>query len=683
MNARQVGIKNFRLLRDVQMALDERVTVVVGRNNSGKTSLAELFHRLLSEKPVFRLEDFSLEACNCFWDAFLKQAAGADNDEVRALIPSIEVRITFEYPKGATDLGSLSDLVVDLNPETEEAVALIRYDLGPGKIEPLFEGFDESLTTAKPPDKTAFFSKLRERVPRLFGVSLAAVDPQDPSNERSLDWQLLHRLLQCDFVNADRGLDDTTRRDKDVLGKVIEALFMTAMADSASPEDHEAAKALSDAVEEMQDGMDGEFHTFLEPLKQALNLLGYPGLGDPGLGLEVTLDPQKLFQNHTHVRYAGAEGLSLPETYNGLGSRNLILILLQLLQFFREQAARAVSPVAHLVFIEEPEAHLHPQMQEAFIRMLSRVAEFFAEEYGGGHRWPVQFVVSTHSPHLANEASFDSIRYFMVAPELEPARSRATVVKDLRDGLGGEPVEDREFLHKYMTLTRCDLLFADKAVLIEGATERLMMPRMIEKADEGQTGCPSLASQYVSVVEVGGAYAHRFFGLLEFLELRTLVITDLDSVDAERKKCAVSKGVATSNACIGNWFGNQGVSAAELIARTDAEKSTASRRLAYQVPEVANGPCGRSFEDAFMLANPELFDLQGLTAEAAEERALDLAANVSKTDFAIQYGIADAEWTAPRYVLNGLQWLACGPAAVTVPPTAATAADEQPAEDSA
>src|SRR3546814_8112231 len=74
------------------------------------------------------------------------------------------------------------------------------------------------------------------------------------------------------------------------------------------------------------------------------------------------------------------------------------------------------------------------------------------------------------------------------------------------------------------------LFFADKAVLIEGTSERLLLPAMIRKTDAAAVGEPQLGSQYLTVMEVGGAYAHRFFDLLAFLELRALIITDIDAV---------------------------------------------------------------------------------------------------------------------------------------------------------
>ena len=224
--------------------------------------------------------------------------------------------------------------------------------------------------------------------------------------------------------------------------------------------------------------------------------------------------------------------MKLPESYDGLGPGNLIFILLKLLEFFRDFTTAQPTASICLVFIEEPEAHLHPQMQSVFIRKLSEIARLFGDTYDEGRTWPVQFVVTTHSSHIANEASFDSMRYFLARPSGTRPGVFAAVVRDLCAGLGAEDPENRDFLHKYMTLTRCDLLFADRSILVEGSTERLLLPRMIEKIDEGQPVEKRLGGQYVSIMEVGGAYAHIFFNLLDFLQLRTLIITDLDTIDA-------------------------------------------------------------------------------------------------------------------------------------------------------
>ncbi|MEM0628668.1 AAA family ATPase [Klebsiella michiganensis] len=60
MRIHQVKIKNFRLLANVELVLEEQTTVIVGRNNSGKTSLSEIICRFLADgSATFQLEDFS------------------------------------------------------------------------------------------------------------------------------------------------------------------------------------------------------------------------------------------------------------------------------------------------------------------------------------------------------------------------------------------------------------------------------------------------------------------------------------------------------------------------------------------------------------------------------------------------------------------------------------------------
>lgn len=662
MRIESLKIRNFRLLRDVELCLADTATVIVGRNNSGKTSLTELFRRLLSERPTpsFALEDFSLPAIESFWGAFQLFQQGGAEEEVRRLLPTIEIVLRFAYGESA-EFGPLGDFVIDLDSDCTEAAALIRYELKDGKIKPLFDGitFEEGATESD--NKRRFFAELKARVRRLYAVNVSAVDPGDALNEKSLEWANLRAVVQPGFINAQRGLDDMSHRENDVLGRILESLFTTALAESADAEDQAKARELETAVKSYQDSLDGEFNERLTALIPALTLFGYPGLTDPGLVTETTLDVKRLLTDNTKIRYGGTTGVTLPEAYNGLGSRNLIFILLKLLEFFKSYKSAEAAPGVHLVFVEEPEAHLHPQMQEVFIRKLGEIADLFAKTYNNDQAWPVQFVVTTHSPHIANEAPFDATRYFLSSPCVEGGEACETRVKDLSTGLSDTPEGNKKFLHQYMTLTRCDLLFADKAVLIEGSTERLLLPRMIEKTDGARPADASrLSSQYLSVMEVGGAYAHRFFDLLSFLELPTLVITDIDATnkDDDGKACMVADGTNTSNACIKEWFAASDVSPVQLIAKSDEEKIKASRRLAYQVSETEGGPCGRSFEDAFMLANPDLFELTAVPDADKACAAWGLAKKVKKTEFALEYAIDSPDWIVPRYIADGLDWLA-------------------------
>lgn len=659
MKLSRVHVRNFRLLRDVELCLEDITTLVVGRNNSGKTSLSEVIRRFTTrDNPTFQLQDFSSECHEEFCAAFNAYIGAQAPDVIRGLLPAIELRLTFKYNPLAIP-PQLESFIVDLDENCDEAVVSLRYEPIDGGIPGLFDGFAADAITT---NRKKFFREFLERVPKHYTTNVWALYPSDPNNIRANTHTAVKQLLRTGFVNAQRGLDDITTNESDVLAKMLEGLFSTATLTTADKRERDIAAQLEVAVSTVQTAIDGQFRDQLQLLLPKLSKFGYPGLGGAELTTETILNVKRLLSSHTKIYYEGHTGVLLPETYNGLGMRNLIFILLQIVSFYREYRASTPAPGVHLVFIEEPEAHLHPQMQEVFIRQVKVLVDTLNKDNEGEKGWSCQFVISTHSSHIANEATFEAIRYFLPCAGNQAGTLWHTKVKDLRKGLSAVPAQDKEFLHKYLTLTRCDLFFADKAILIEGPTERLLLPIMMEKADQRAAQGPSLRAQYVTSIEVGGAYAHLFFPLLEFLELRTLIITDLDPVvKPGGAKCHFHESSASSNACINKWFGG-GKPPSQLIASTEAELIKDDRvRLAFQIPEDTNSACGTTFEDAFLLANIQKFAVVGATAEEQAKSAKSKAADFGKTEFALKHALLDTNWNAPKYILDGLTWLAGGP----------------------
>ena len=118
--------------------------------------------------------------------------------------------------------------------------------------------------------------------------------------------------------------------------------------------------------------------------------------------LLISIDEQ--IKNQTHLSYtAGASKESLPSKYNGLEYKNLIKMEF-LLAAFAKKVEKCGTACIPLLFIEEPESHMHPQMQHAF-------AEYLEAFLGKITSIGIQTFLTSHSAHVANTMVFSKIRY--------------------------------------------------------------------------------------------------------------------------------------------------------------------------------------------------------------------------------------------------------------------------------
>jgi len=227
------------------------------------------------------------------------------------------------------------------------------------------------------------------------------------------------------------------------------------------------------------------------------------------------------------------------------------------------------------------------------------------------------------------------------------------------------------FLEKYLSITHCDLFFADATILIEGSAERLLLPLMIDMC------APQLKSSYLTTLEVGGAHAHRFEGLLSFLKIPYLIITDLDSVSEEKNHPACradTPGAITSNPVLKRLLGVRTID--ELVAMKDADKEDLNhdRFITFQLDVDVehkgeqNTLRPRTFEESIayhnlgLIQSGELRILPGefpsQLADAYEQIYQKIrSSDFKKTDFAISLLLTQHNWKVPGYIEEGLHWL--------------------------
>lgn len=724
MHLHSYRLKNFRRLTDVRVDLAADISIFVGANNSGKTSATHAIEMFASgSKERFSLFDFSSHA----WKELSRLGDADPAADAAAKLPSMHLDLWFKVAE--EDLY----LVLPLLPSSEWESSLVglRVELGPRDGPETLRRYRSARAEAAartavlvggagdyvpwPKSLTHFLERELQAEYQLsyFVLDQAGFDPslaQFPGYEpEALAGDLtgkavLDSLMRVDFLDAQRHLADRVADAPggggraEHLSKRLSRFYKRNLAQRE--EDQFALKALSDS----EAGMNLHLRQVFEDTLKHLAELGYPGLGNPKLEIQSALNPASVMSQDARVNYVLGEGddaVRLPDSYSGLGFKNLIYMVVEILdvhQRWREE--KEVRPPLHLIFVEEPETHLHAQLQQVFVR---KVLGLLGEADGP---FASQMVVSTHSPHIVYERGFGPIRYFR---RQVSEGEQTTEVINLSAFQPGDAPKDRDFLQRYLKLTHCDLFFADAAILVEGNVERLLMPLLIEKVAE------SLRSAALCILEVGGAFGHRFKELVELLGIDTLVVTDIDSVTASMppadaddgeeieaeipgpegqahasarhgKMCLPSTpGAVTSNRTLVSWLPRLRT-VAELLDAPEAAKVSsilgappAKVRVAYQtwIPVTWEGKtvalCGRTLEEAFGLENAVWCQAAGQQAIGlrlrvrpadAESLAEGLHKRVAgkgfdKTNFALQVLSCDkAAWHVPSYIAEGLIWLA-------------------------
>ena len=679
MRVSRVAIRNFRRLENVQIDIEERESIFVGPNNSGKTSATAVFRCFLGGRD-FKIHDFSVARMADF-DAF-----PMTGDLER--LPKISLDLWFSIDPESIAFGRVFTLLPKLSDFTRVGIRLSYEVEDPKKL-------GQHYDAAYPPkedgsrDKTlSQYLALDGNIGRHCAVRYFSLDeisqdgtpPEIVASELDPDEgkRLLKHLIRVEFVDAQRNINDDDSSRSNRLSSAFAAFYQK----NLEQVDH-AAEAHS-VIDANNKQLSEHYATQFAPLITLIKHLGVPSINDRELRIISSLSPETALRGSTELLYVDpSRQHELPELYNGLGFKNLIYMAIQARHFHSQWVMTIENrPLCLMIFIEEPEVHLHAQVQQTFISNIWQVINQSAEAAGEPGLVP-QLVVTTHSSHILDAVDFEKVRYFQrchIAGETDATRIRnASVVRSLRafqpeaetiDGKLFVPSESLAFLKRYLRLTHCDLFFADAAILVEGAVENLLMPSMIERVAK------RLRTTYLTILEVGGAYAHRFEGLLSFLNIPYLVITDLDSVTPTGYPSACRADVAgarTSNASLKKLCGQATI--ADLIALSPADKQHVAkdRCIAFQTDIlVTDGTANatlrpRTLEEAIVYENFELLRSGalsiGITIPALRDDAYQCvydrikSDSFKKTDFAMDILACTEEWNVPGYIAEGLRWL--------------------------
>lgn len=540
MKLTRIEVFNFRKLRRARLDMSDKQTLLVGANNSGKTSAMKALRKFLKDRGGIDTRDVT--ASN--WAA-IEQIAGAWTQEAEADLSPLLAQLPFLDVWLHADTSELHH-VAHLIPTLTWTGGLlgVRLRLEPKKGADIKAGYLAARRAAEalqPDGATAngfalwprdFREFLDKRLKDLFELNAHLLDPGSftasgavsppplPPLSEGVGPNPFAGLLHIREINAQRGFADAGDGKGDD-GELVHAASRKIASQiqpyfrkhidpetDPTPNDVKALIAIHDAETTFNARLKDGFANAITELEE----LGYPGgLNNPKLSIATQIKPVDGLDHPAAVQYdisGDTSGVKLPESYNGLGFQNLISMVFQLMRFrddwmqvgkFKSQVVtpddRGIEPL-QLVLIEEPEAHLHVQVQHVFMAKAHKVLRNHKDLEKEDSAFTTQLVVSTHSGHIAHAAAFEELRYFK--RELPGHRVVPTATVANMTGLFGADAQTRRFVTRYLLSTHFDLFFADAIIVIEGAAERILLPHLI------QHHYPDLAVAYLSFLELGG-----------------------------------------------------------------------------------------------------------------------------------------------------------------------------------
>ena len=678
MKIERAQINNFRILRDIEVNFEDDLSVVIGKNNAGKTSFLAILEKFLTQsKPEFSLDDFSISEQKRICD-FENGIVGEDE----YVEVSLSLKLYISYTED-DDIGNASEFLLDLDVENNYFILLMEYALTYEKYHKLVEDFKqykENVAARK------FRDYLSKSINNYFSIRIRALEYENENHFKEISLDSVHEVISMQTIGARRDVDNGQGRSKS-LSTLAYRYYRNIGSDMAFPN-------LQKQLLETDENLTKEYKDIFAPVVNEIKEMSY-NPKEAEISVISSLIERPIFQDNTTVKYIHNDTL-LPEDYNGLGYLNLFAIMfdirIKLDRLAKKNNFEERPTPINLLFIEEPEAHTHPQMQYVFIMNIKRILKQQQETVVG---FSLQTILSTHSAHIVSQCDFRDIKYFYRA-DTEENSVKSKSLKELYSAMvkSADETEKSEqerafrFVKQYVTLNRSELFFADKVILIEGDTERLLLTAMMKKYDDSQKDTNDyipLLSQNVSIIEVG-AYSHVFATFLGFIGIKTLIFTDLDcakkSADNRNVKCSFAEATTSTNASIKYFFE---ISTINDIVELSNEKKTfryASQqgkwtadkdgqlRLMFQTKE--NDYQASSFEDAFLCCNLQLVinnkdAFQGLKCrnklvnDATDYYQLALDCIETKTTFALDIlmngGENNENWVVPSYIKEGFEWL--------------------------
>lgn len=490
----KIHIQNYRNYNDFTMDFHKGLNVIIGSNNSGKTGLLYAIN-LLNSPSSISIDDFNKNNLLKYGELY------AENAPEIVIEYYISHRIAEDDTSDESIIRLLPFLgIKEFEENRTEKDGKVEYNIS-AKIKAVFSLDVKYLDDYKKEFKSVnnfdeFFMILNRFVEKHYSWNYT-----NGITETKADQKAATSVFDIRLIEAERTSEEVrkeTKREIDTVTKDSEhAAELDALKKSVSDD---LKKILNDSITKLSDLFENEDNEI--GLKK----------GNVSIFSDVKAKFSVSDAYVTEVKDTKS-GFVVPLQHNGLGYNNLINIYM-LIKLTEVQKGRDFK----ILCLEEPEAHLHPAMQYKLFKYLKNLDK--------KNELNQQIFVTTHSSNISAVAGIDNM--FMLSYERSEEGSdcrQQSLSEQFKDADGKTEKNDAKLhLSKFLDVTRSDMLFADKVILVEGIAEKLLMPLFMDAC-----GC-SYEDEHISIVEIGGKHFEHFVELFNgnAVNKKVLCITDKD-----------------------------------------------------------------------------------------------------------------------------------------------------------
>lgn len=486
------GYETYKNSKKFNIAMT--TTLIVGKNNVGKTSVIEVLDKLTNKDKHFKATDFNF----IYLKKLLSSYSLEKKEEIE--LPYMEFMVGIGIDKGTNDLvTNLIPFMLLEDVEKEKLDIKIRYEVE--EAEELRDAICKLLEKKYSTDLS--FNKFLE----LLDKTSYQVNYYNKNNEQvgfRLRDLIELRPIKANNVEGNNCLSKA-------FNKIVKYRYNVSL--EQGEDDLEAEiiginKKLSTSIKNK--------HT--NPINTTLKKI----VSDDKMKvlLSADLSFQKILDNLVKYEYV-ERNINIPENQFGLGYTNLMMIIAELIEYMEKYPGDSFNSKINLISIEEPETFMHPQMQELFIKNINDAIITLLESKHKNVN--SQLIITTHSSHILNSKihsgnTFNNINYMTTL-------NNYVNVVNLNDNKikpnSEKPIDDLKFLKKHIKYKVSELFFSDAVILVEGITEYTLLPYYLEENRE-------LNKYYISIFNISGAHGLVYRELLRELRIPVLIITDLD-----------------------------------------------------------------------------------------------------------------------------------------------------------